>query len=134
MCGFLSPRPDDHLIDADLTRTIIGFAMRVHRSMGPGFLESVYERALAYELRAAGVRVETQSPLDVIYEGARVGTFIADLVVEGRVIFENKATSCIAREHEAQLVHYLVATGLEVGLVINFGAKSLQYRRKQRFI
>ena len=125
-------RSDSHLIDADVTRTIIGCAMRVHRILGPGFLESVYERALVHELRSAGVVVEPQKPLDVVYEGLRIGTFIADLVVESRIIVENKASTCISREHEAQLINYLVATGLDVGLILNFGAKSLQFKRKHR--
>lgn len=125
-------RPDEHLVDADLTRSIIGCAMRVHRTLGPGFLESVYERALVHELIASGHLVEPQKPLDVFYEGKRVGTFIADLVIEGRIVVENKACAYIAREHEIQLVHYLVSTGLDVGLILNFGTGRLQFRRKHR--
>lgn len=125
-------RGDEHLVYADLTRTIIGCAMRVHRALGPGFLESVYERALVHELRMAGLRVEAQKPLDVVYEGRIVGVFVADVVIEGRIVVENKASASIAREHEAQLTHYLVATGLDVGLILNFGARSLQFKRKHR--
>ena len=132
MRDFTQNRPDEHLIDADLTRTIIGCAMRAHRTFGPGFLESVYERALVHELRMAGLKVEAQKPLDVVYEGKTVGIFVADVVIEGRIVVENKASASIAREHEAQLIHYLVATGLDVGLLLNFGARSLQFKRKHR--
>lgn len=125
-------RSDEHLVDADLTRTIIGCAMRVHRSLGPGFLESVYERALVHELRMAGLKVEAQKPLYVVYEGRTVGVFVTDVVIEGRIVVENKASASIAREHEAQLIHYLVATGLDVGLILNFGSRSLQFKRKHR--
>ena len=106
--------------------------MRVHRTLGPGFLESVYEKALAHELRKAGVCFECQIPVRVFYDGVVVGDFDADMLVEGRVIVENKAVRTLVQSHEVQLVNYLTATGIEVGLILNFGTPSLQFKRKHR--
>jgi len=116
----------------ELTGQIIGCAMKVHRALGPGFLESVYERALVVELRKAGLAVETQRRMDVTYDGVIVGSFAADLIVGNRVIVENKAVTTLLPAHEAQVVNYLTATGLDIGLLLNFGAASLQFKRKQR--
>jgi GxxExxY protein len=116
----------------DVTGRIIGCAIAVHRTLGPGFLESVYERALAHELRKARLTVERQRSMDVVYDGIVIGTFTADLIVEATVIVENKATTALLPAHEAQLVHYLTATGLEIGLLLNFGSSSLQIKRKHR--
>lgn len=116
----------------DLTGVIIGCAMAVHRALGPGFLESVYERALIHELRKSGLEVGRQRSMDVIYDGVVIGTFTADLIVESCIIVENKAVASLLPAHEAQLVHYLTATGLEVGLLLNFGSSSLQMKRKHR--
>jgi GxxExxY protein len=115
-----------------LTRTVIGCAMRVHTALGPGFLESVYQRALAVELRDVALGFACGVPLAVRYRGENVGEFAADVVVEGRVLVENKAVRALVAAHEAQLVNYLAATGIEVGLLINFGAASLEFRRKVR--
>jgi len=116
----------------ELTGQIIGCAMKVHRALGPGFLESVYERALVVELRKAGLAVEIQRRMDVTYDGVIVGSFAADLIVGNRVIVENKAVTTLLPAHEAQVVNYLTATGLDIGLLLNFGAASLQFKRKQR--
>jgi len=118
--------------DAALTERVIGCAMKVHATLGPGFLESVYENALAHELRKAGLAVGLRAPVAVLYDGVSVGDFVADMLVEGRVLVENKAVQALAAAHEVQLVNYLSATGLEVGLLLNFGASSLQYKRKHR--
>ncbi len=115
-----------------LTRTVIGCAMRVHTALGPGFLESVYQRALARELRDVGLRFACGAAIEVRYRGEVVGEFVADIVVEGRVLIENKAVRALAPAHEAQLVNYLTATGIDVGLLLNFGAGSLEFRRKTR--
>lgn len=115
-----------------LTETIIGCAMKVHSALGPGFLESVYQNALAHELRKAGLRVECEKPIQVRYDGVVVGDFSADLLVEGVVMVENKAVQTLAPAHEVQLVNYLTATGIEVGLLLNFGAEKLQFKRKHR--
>ncbi len=100
--------------------------------MGFGYLESVYEKCLLLEIRKAGLRVVSQQPIDVTYAGQSVGYFIADLVVDGRVIVELKSTRRLHKVHEAQLVNYLVATGLDLGLLINFGEEHVEIRRKVR--
>ncbi len=114
-----------------LTERIIGCAYRVHNELGPGFLEKVYENALRIELEEAGLGVGQQCPVPVRYRGQVVGDFYADLVVEGRVIIELKAVRELAKQHEVQLVNYLTATGIDDGLLINFGA-SVEVKRKFR--
>jgi GxxExxY protein len=118
-------------IQDTLTEQVIGAAMAVHRALGPGFLESVYRNALAFELRAMGLEVKTEVAIPVFYRGEQVGDFFADLVVQGLVI-ELKATQEIHPAHEAQLVNYLQATKTEVGLLLNFGTPSLGIKRKHR--
>ena len=118
--------------ELDLAGKIIGLAMKVHRILGPGFLESVYENALAVELERSGFAFERQRLLQVHYEGVVVGEFTADLVIEGSLIVELKAVAAIVQAHEVQLVNYLTATGIEDGLLVNFGAASLEFKRKYR--
>lgn len=115
-----------------LTETIIGCAMKVHRTLGPGFLESVYQKALAHELRKASLTVECEKPIQVTYDGVVVGDFSADMFVEGVVMVENKAVQTLNPAHEVQLVNYLTATGIEIGLLLNFGAERLEFKRKHR--
>lgn len=112
-----------------LTGRIIGAFFDVHRELGSGFLESVYETALAIALREAGLAVESQVPVPVAFHGQTVGTFRADLVVAGTVVVEVKAAEMLLRAHEAQLLNYLRATGMEVGLLVNFGTR-VEFRRK----
>lgn len=114
-----------------LTERVIGLAFSVHRTLGPGFLEKVYENALKLELLEAGLRVEQQKPLAVYYRDQPVGEYFADLIVERRLLVELKAGRSIAREHEVQLVNYLTACRLDDGLLINFGP-SVEARRKFR--
>lgn len=116
----------------DLTGTIIGAAMKVHRTLGPGFLESVYRHALAHELKRQGIPVESEVKLTVHYDGVAVGDFTADMVVDKQLIVELKAVSALTQAHEVQTVNYLTATGIEVGLLINFGAASLEFKKKFR--
>ena len=118
--------------EGELTETIIGCAMRVDSALGPGFLESVYQRALEHELRKTGLQVECQKQVSVYYDGVIVGDFIADLIVEGKVMIELKANQALVLANEAQLVNYLTATGIEIGLLINFGAQRLEFKRKTR--
>ena len=118
--------------ELDLAGEIVGLAMKVHRVLGPGFLESVYEKAVAVELERSRFVFERQKPLRVFYEDAVAGEFTADLVVEGSLIVELKAASAIVPAHEVQLVNYLTATGVEDGLLLNFGAASLEFKRKYR--
>lgn len=116
----------------ELTQAIIGCAMTVHRTLGPGFLDSVYQNALAHELTKAGLRVECQKSIRVLYDGIAVGEFYADMLVEGCVLVENKAMQTLVIGHERQLINYLAPTGVDVGLLLNFGSPSLQFKRKSR--
>jgi GxxExxY protein len=115
-----------------LTEKVIGLAMKVHRTLGPGFLESVYLNALAYELRKAGFEIEIGQRIKVRYGNVIVGDFISDLVVAETLICELKAISCLTKADEVQVVNYLTATNHDIGLLLNFGAESLQFKRKHR--
>ena len=125
-------KQDQELLHGGLTRKIIGCALEVINDLGSGFLESVYEKALTVALSDAGVPFETQKPIGVRFRGRSVGDYIADLVVEDKVIVELKAVTSITREHEAQIINYLNATGIEVGLIINFGKPKLEFKRFTR--
>lgn len=118
----------------ELTRRIIGCAYKVFNALGHGFLESVYENAMLIELRKAELPTENQFPIKVFYDGQVVGKFEADLFVAGAVIVELKAVSALLRAHEVQLVNYLKATGIDVGLLINFGEQKVEVRRKLRVL
>jgi GxxExxY protein len=118
--------------DHEVTEKIIGLAMKVHRALGPGFLESVYRNALVHELRRAGFSAEVDQRITVRYENVIVGEFIADLIVNDEVLCELKAITSVSKADEVQLVNYLVATNRDFGLLINFGAQSLQFKRKHR--
>ena len=115
-----------------LTEKIIGCAMKVHRTLGYGFLESVYHRSMEIELAVAGILFESEKRLNVFYESKIVGHFAADLFISNQLIIELKAIEALAKIHEVQLVNYLVATGIETGLLLNFGTRSLEVRRKFR--
>ena len=115
-----------------ITEKIIGCAYRVYNTMGFGFLESVYEKCLLIELRKAGLNVESQKPIAVYYDGQAVGDFVADLLVEDAVIVELKSVRRLVEAHEVQLVNYLVATGKDVGLLLNFGEEKVEVKRKLR--
>jgi len=118
----------------ELTHQIIGLAMKVHRTLGCEFLETVYHKALAHELLQNGIHFETKKPLDVFYEGIRVGIFEADLIISQPhpLIIELKAVETLSKAHEAQLVNYLTATRIDNGLLLNFGSTKLDYKRKFR--
>ena len=118
--------------DHALSEKIIGLAMKVHRTLGAGFLESVYRNALAFELRRAGIAVELDKRITVRYENVIVGDFIADLVANRTLICELKAISALSKVDEVQVVNYLTATNHDVGLLLNFGTTSLQFKRKHR--
>ena len=119
-------------MNEELTGKIIGCAMKVHRVLGPGFLESVYQKALLHELRKSGVKAQGEKPIAVLYDSVVVGDFSADLLVEEQIIVELKAVERLCSAHEVQTVNYLTATGLDIGLLINFGAGSLEFKRKFR--
>ena len=116
----------------ELTERIIGCAYQVYNQMGYGFLESVYEKCLLIELRKSGLAAEAQKAITVHYDGEVVGVFAADILVENNIILELKSVRQIAKVHEVQLVNYLVATGKDVGLLINFGEQRVEVKRKVR--
>lgn len=117
-------------MDTDkITETIIGCAMAVSNTLGVGFLEKVYENALVFELQNAGLKVEQQKKIQVKYKGDIVGDYVADLIVSGSVLLEIKATKSIDEVHQAQLLNYLKVTGLDVGLILNFGTSKLGIKR-----
>jgi len=112
------------------TYAIIGAALEVHKAFGPGFLEAVYQEALAKEFRFQGIEFVREAPIQLYYRGEPLmAPYRADFLVQGEFIVELKAISCLGRIEEAQVVHYLKATRLETGLLLNFGAPSLQVRR-----
>lgn len=120
----------NELILKDLTSEIIGAAMEVHSTLGPGFLESVYQNALFTELsKSRNLKVQTQKNVSIEYKGEVVGNHVMDLIVENKVIVELKAVDVLHPIHEAQLISYLTATNLTVGLLINFGSEKLVFRR-----
>lgn len=116
----------------DLAGQVIGCAMEVHSELGHGLSESVYQKSLAIELAANGFDVISEKMIKVFYKGHDVGHFSADLLVNQSLIIELKAVQHILQEHEAQLVNYLSATNTEEGLLINFGASSLQFKKKYK--
>jgi GxxExxY protein len=118
----------------ELTQKIIGCAYRVYNTLGFGFLESVYEKSLLIELEKAGLNAHNQQPISVHYEGEVVGKFIADIIVENVLIVELKSVRLLVKSHEVQLVNYLVATNTDVGLIINFGPKKVEVKRKIRVL
>jgi GxxExxY protein len=115
-----------------ITEKIIGCAYQVYNQMGFGFLESVYEKCMDIELQCAGLKTDLQQPITVYYSGQVVGEFVADIIVEDVVIVELKSVSRIVKAHEVQLVNYLVATERDVGLLLNFGEKEVEVKRKVR--
>ena len=114
---------------AEITEQIIKAAYEVYNTLGYGFLEKVYENALRTEIKRLGLKVVQQQPVNVYYKDTLVGEYQADLIVEDKVIVELKAINRLDKVHEVQLVNYLKATNIEVGLLINFGSK-IQIKRK----
>jgi GxxExxY protein len=113
----------------ELTGKILEACFEVSKELGAGFLESVYEKALLISLAQKGLHVESQVRLKVHFRGVVVGKFSADLLVEDKVIVEVKAIESLLNKHYAQVINYLKATGLEVGMIVNFGNAKLEYRR-----
>ena len=123
---------DKGLKHEQITKSVIGCAFEVINELGAGFLESVYEKALLLVLRQKGLSAISQYPVKVMFRGECVGDFYADIFVEEKVIIELKAVKTIAPEHQAQIINYLNATSIEVGLLINFGNPKLEYKRFTR--
>ena len=118
------------LLHSELTYEIIGAAMEVHATLGPGFLESVYQEAFAIELLSRKISFDTEKRIDIIYKGVKLEKhFVADFICDNHVIVEIKALSALTNEHQAQVLNYLKATGIKVGLLINFGSNSLEHKR-----
>jgi GxxExxY protein len=117
------------IIYKELSYAIVGAAMEVHNILGPGFLEKVYQEALAHEFSLRGIAFEPQKPLPVYYKGVLVGDYQANFVVEDSVIVEIKALAALATAHAAQTRNYLAATGFRLAILCNFGEKSLHYER-----
>lgn len=120
---------ESDLYYSELTREIIGAAMEVHSTLGFGFLESVYEESLAIELGIRQISYERQKDIDIFYKGRKAKQFICDLLVENKILVELKAIKKLTTMEEAQLLNYLKATKIKVGLLVNFGSGSLQYKR-----
>ena len=120
------------MLYSELTEQIIGGAFEVSNELGSGFLEAVYENALAFALEDRGIAVQRQAPIEVYFRRRSVGVFYADLLVDEKVIVELKAVPKVAPQHGAQIINYLAATGIEVGLLINFGNPRMEYRRFNR--
>ncbi|HQI82913.1 MAG TPA: GxxExxY protein [Deltaproteobacteria bacterium] len=117
------------MLHEELTGEILGACFEVGKELGHGFLETVYERALAVVLRQRGLEVATQVPLAVLFRGQVVGEYVADMVVEGQVLVELKAVKALLPEHQAQVINYLKTTGLTIGLLVNFGTPRVEYKR-----
>jgi GxxExxY protein len=119
----------NEIVPDEISERIIGCAFRVLNTLGSGFLEKVYENALAHELRETGLYVSQQHAITVRCDGVRVGEYAADLLPEGIIVVELKAVKALDRVHAAQSINYLKATGLRVGLLLNFGKPRLEIQR-----
>ena len=126
--GTAKPSPEGVMLYQAVTEMIIGAYYKVYNALGYGFLEKVYENALVIELVERGFLIVQQQSITVYYKGAVVGDYVADIMVNGKVIIEMKACECLREEHVAQLMNYLKATDIEVGLLLNFGRKP-EFRR-----
>ncbi|MGZ2371117.1 GxxExxY protein [Ancylomarina sp. YFZ004] len=115
----------------ELIKKVIGAAFKVHNTLGAGFLESIYEKAMMIELTKIGLAAQRQNRMSVIYNGETIGDFFADILVESILILELKTVDQFSKSHDRQLINYLVATGIDNGLLINFG-ESVEVRRKYR--
>lgn len=120
----------DRIDIENLMRKIMDAAITVKRTLGEGFLESVYQNALIYELEGQGINCEKEKHLTVYYLGKIAGSYRADIVVDKRIILEIKVCDEIARAHELQLVNYLRATNIQDGMIINFGSYPMGFKRK----
>jgi GxxExxY protein len=123
------PRP----IENDpLTEKVIGCAIKIHKVLGPGFLENIYHQALAHELNKADISYISEARMKVMYDGIILGDYVADFLIDKRVVVELKAVEVLLKAHEIQLVNYLNAIKFDLGLLINFGGQKIQVKRKYR--
>ena len=126
---FIQVRKTNSLIEKELVYDINGCVFEVYKELGHGFLEKVYENALIIELKNKGLNVESQKPLKVAYKGHLIGEYVADIIVNGKVLIELKAQSNLLKIHEAQILNYLKATGVKVGLLVNFAYPKASVKR-----
>ena len=117
------------IIYKELSYAVVGMAMKVHRELGPGFLEKVYENALMVLFRNEQIQAEQQSPIKVFFQNEIVGNYIADILVDNKIILELKTVEKITDVHTAQALNYLKATGLHLAIILNFHSQSLEYER-----
>jgi GxxExxY protein len=120
---------EEKLLYKDLSYSIVAAAIQVWKTLGFGFLEKVYENSLVIELRKRGIPCEQQKRLQVFYDGQNVGDYATDIVVEDKIILELKSAKAIDDSHIAQTLHYLKATGLRLGIILNFGPEKMDYKR-----
>lgn len=120
---------EEKFLYKDLTYKIIGLAMEAHNELGCGFLEKVYENALMIQFRDNNINAIQQKPIKVFFKNKVVGDYIADIVIEDKIILELKSAESISDSHRGQIVNYLKATKYKIGYLINFGAKKLEYER-----
>ncbi|MCK4676361.1 MAG: GxxExxY protein [Gammaproteobacteria bacterium] len=116
-------------MDGTISQRVIRCAFDVSNTLGAGFLEKIYENALCVELERNGLKFQTQKPITVNYKGFQVGEYIADIIVEDKLLLELKALETLCRSHDAQVMNYLKATNLSVGLLLNFGRPKLGIKR-----
>ena len=124
--------PAAQIVNDELTEKVIGCAIKLHRVLGPGFLETIYHQAFAHELGKAGIPFVNEARMQVKYDGIVLGDYIADFLIDHRVVIEIKAIDALLKAHEVQLVNYLNAIQYDVGLLINFGGDKVQVKRKYR--
>jgi GxxExxY protein len=120
---------NSNYLHSEITSLVIKAFFRVYNTLGFGFLEKVYQNSLLFEMKNLGLDCSAGIPIDVFYRNYRVGHYVADIIVNDSVIIEIKAVECILNEHETQLINYLKATNIEVGMLLNFG-KTAQFKRK----
>ena len=113
----------------ELSYKIIGLAMEVYNKLGYGFLEKVYENALMILFKREGIKAEQQVPIKVYFEGKVVGNYVADILIENKIILELKSVERIINVHKAQVLNYLTATGVHLGIILNFGKEELTFER-----
>jgi len=120
---------DEKLLFKDESFEIVGASIEVWKTLGFGFLESVYESSLLYELRQRGLQAERQVPIDVVYKGQNVGKFFADILVNQSIVLELKTGEEISQAHMSQAMHYLRATGLRLAIILNFSPSRMEFKR-----
>lgn len=120
---------DDRILYKELSYKIVGLAMQVHRELGPGFLERVYENSMMIMFEENGIPAQAQLPIKVHFHGRIVGDYIADILVDNSIILELKAQERLMLVHKAQTLNYLRATNLRLAILLNFGKASLEYER-----